>query len=340
MSDLECNPDRRGLDVDDYVRGIGLGDRAILARAITLLESQRPDDRALAQRVLKEILPETGSAIRIGVSGVPGVGKSTLIESFGLLLTDKGHKVAVLAVDPSSSISGGSILGDKSRMPRLASSQDAFIRPSPNALTPGGVGRRTRETMLLCDAAGFDVVSVETVGVGQAEILVAEMVDFFLVLLLAGAGDELQGIKKGVLELADALAVNKADGNNHQRALAAQQEYQAAFRYLSSRSTTWTTPVLAVSGLTGEGLGDLWELVLQHREVLTESGELDDRRREQNRQWMWSMLNERLRERFLGNPRVEALLPTLENRVLEGDLTPTQAAEQLLQSAAESSDFD
>jgi LAO/AO transport system kinase len=308
-----------------------------LARAITLFESQRPADRRLAQEVLTAILPTTGQAIRIGISGVPGVGKSTFIESLGIMLTGKGLEVAVLAVDPSSAVSGGSILGDKSRMPRLAASPAAFIRPSANALTPGGVGRRTRETMLLCEAAGFDVVIVETVGVGQSETMVAEMVDFFMVLLLAGAGDELQGIKKGILELADLLAVNKADGENRQRALTAQQEYEAALRYLPSRSSTWQAPVLTASGRNGDGLEEIWQQVEEHRSVLSSTGQFEARRREQNRQWMWSLIEERLKERFLTDRRVQQRLPELESSVQAGTLTPTMAAEELLQLAAEPS---
>lgn len=326
------DPDRRrsARGADDYVAGVVEGDRAALARAITLLESERTDDREVAQTVVQQILPRTGSAYRVGVSGVPGVGKSTFIESLGLHLIEKGHRVAVLAVDPSSSISGGSILGDKSRMPRLAASSDAFVRPSPNALSSGGVGRRTREAMLLCEAAGFDVVLIETVGVGQSEILVAEMVDFFLVLLLPGAGDELQGIKKGILELADLLAVNKADGDNRVRALAAQKEYESALQYLPTRSTVWQPKVEVVSGLTGEGLDLLWQQITEHRAALIGAGELESRRQEQNLRWMWSLIDERLKERFLANPEVARSLPDLEVAVLEGRLTPVGAAEELL----------
>jgi len=340
MSGSESRPAKTLLTLDQYVAGVLGADRAVLARAITLVESRRPVDRRLAQDVLTEILPATGQATRVGISGVPGVGKSTFIEALGVMLTRRGHKVAVLAVDPSSSISGGSILGDKSRMPLLAADPGAFIRPSPNALTPGGVGRRTRETMLLCEAAGFDVVIVETVGVGQSETLVAEMVDFFMVLLLAGAGDELQGIKKGILELADLLAVNKADEDNRQRALTAQQEYTAAMRYLPSRSSSWQAPVVAVSGKTGDGLEGVWQQVEAHRVALSATGELEARRREQNRQWMWSLIEERLKERFQEDPHVQERLPDLERSVLAGALTPTVAAEKLLRLAAGKSDPD
>ena len=340
MSRNDAKRGRRTLGADEYVAGVLDGDRATLARAITLLESESPDDRQLAQAVLQGILPHTGSAYRIGISGVPGVGKSTFIESLGMQLTENGHRVAVLAVDPTSSISGGSILGDKSRMPRLAASSDAYIRPSPNALSPGGVGRRTREAMLLCEAAGFDVVLIETVGVGQSEILVAEMVDFFLVLLLAGAGDELQGIKKGILELADLLAVNKADGENRDRALAAQRVYETALQYLPTRSSVWQPRVAVVSGLTGEGLDIVWQQVTDHREALAAAGELESRRRDQNLRWMWSLIDERLKARFLASTQVEEGLVDLETAVREGEMTPVQAAEELLSrfSRFESSD--
>lgn len=340
MSHSADTQGRPPLSQEDYVAGVRSGDHAVLARAITLVESQRPDDRRLGQGVLAELLPDTGLATRVGISGVPGVGKSTFIDALGMLLTAEGHKVAVLAVDPSSAVSGGSILGDKSRMPRLSASPAAFIRPSPNALTPGGVGRRTRETMLLCEGAGFDVVMVETVGVGQSETLVAEMVDTFIVLLLAGAGDELQGIKKGILELADILAVNKADGDNHLRAAAARQEYKAALRYLPPRLSDWQTPVLAVSALTEDGLAELWQQVEKHRQVLVDTTELESRRREQNRRWMWSLIEERLKEEFLTDPRVQQRLPILERAVLGGTLTPTRAAEELLQVVAETGQGD
>jgi len=285
---------------------------------------------------LHQILPSTGGSNRVGVSGVPGVGKSTFIETLGLQLVSREMKVAVLAVDPSSSVSGGSILGDKSRMPRLAASPAAFIRPSPNALTLGGVGRRTRESMLLCEAAGYDVILIETVGVGQSETMVADMVDTFLVLLLAGAGDELQGIKKGILELADLLAINKTDGENEGLARTAQQDYQAALRYLPSRSPVWKTSVLAVSGRTGDGIETLWQEALRHRSIMQGSGEFETRRRRQNRGWMWSLIDERIKERFLADLRVQERLPELERRVLEGSLSSTGAAEELLNLVSDS----
>src|SRR5215218_4855498 len=250
------------------------GDRAALARAITLMESRRPDHREAARALLQELMPRTGHAVRVGITGVPGVGKSTAIDTLGSMLTEKGHKVAVLAVDPSSTRTGGAILGDKTRMARLAVDPNAFIRPSPSSGTLGGVAAKTRETMLLCEAAGFDVILVETVGVGQSETAVAELTDFFLVLMLPGAGDELQGIKKGILELADMIAVNKADAGGPGRAAAAAAEYRAALHILTPASAPWTPPVVTVSGLNGQGLDDLWAKVLDHRARMTATGEL------------------------------------------------------------------
>ena len=332
MSSNSASASRDSLTVEQLADGVRGGDRAVLARTITLIESEHREDAAKAQAILARLMPFTGSSIRVGISGVPGVGKSTFIDALGTrLIREHGHRVAVLAVDPSSVVSGGSILGDKSRMPNLANEPQAFIRPSPNALTPGGVGRRTRETLLVCEAAGYDVVLVETVGVGQSEVLVAEMVDFFMVLLLAGAGDELQGIKKGIVELADLLAINKADGENQERAARAQSEYEAALRYLPARSTDWRPPVLAVSGLTGEGLERLWEQVLEHRRILSESGELEGRRREQGRQWMWSLIRERLDQGFRNHPEVARHLLTLEGQVLAGRVSARQAADELLE---------
>jgi LAO/AO transport system kinase len=316
--------------VEDYVRGIQESDRGVLARAITLVESRKPEDMALAQELLVRLMAQTGDAVRVGITGVPGVGKSTFIDALGTRLIDDGHRVAVLAVDPSSSISGGSILGDKSRMPRLAVAAEAFIRPSPSALSLGGVTRRTRETMLLCEAAGFDVILVETVGVGQSETVVADMVDCFLVLVLAGAGDELQGIKKGIIELADLVAVNKADGDNLERAQLAKRDYAAALRYLGARSTSWEPRVVTVSALTGAGMAELWELVEEHHRLLVASGELEERRRHQLGRWMWSLIEEKLLDSFRHHPEVTERLAELERAVAQGTVTPTQAAAELL----------
>ena len=308
-------------------QGVREGNRTQLARAITLVESTKRDDRMRAQELLQRLLPETGKAVRIGISGVPGVGKSTFIEAFGSMLCDRGHKVAVLAVDPSSARSGGSILGDKSRMAELAQNENAYIRPSPSARTLGGVGRRTRESMLLCEAAGFDVVLVETVGVGQSETMVADMVDFFLVLMLPGAGDELQGIKRGILELADAVVVNKADGDLLPAARAAQREYASALHYLAPRHAGWKAPALLVSAKERTGLEELWELIAEHQASVP----IAELRREQLVHWLWSQVRDELDEAVRANvPDVAAL----EHRVRNGDLTPTQAATLVLGSLA------
>src|SRR5271166_1997069 len=272
-------------DVAELARAIRAGERAVLARAITLIESKRADHQQTARALVQELLPQTGQATRVGITGAPGVGKSTSIDALGTYLTGRGHKVAVLAVDPSSARSGGSILGDKTRMVRLSADPNAFIRPSPAAGTLGGVAAKTRETMLICEAAGYDVIMVETVGIGQSEVAVADMTDFFLVLMLPGAGDELQGLKKGVVELADMIAVNKADGDNIARANSAAAEYRAALHILSPRSPNWSPPVVTYSALTGDGIADLWTRVLDHRERLTASGELGSRRGEQQVKW-------------------------------------------------------
>jgi LAO/AO transport system kinase len=313
----------------NVVRGIRAGDRAVLARAITLIESKRADHRQSAHLLVQELLPNTGKAIRLGITGAPGTGKSTTIDMLGTHLTAKGHKVAVLAVDPSSTRTGGSILGDKTRMAKLSQDANAFIRPSPSSGTLGGVAAKTRETMLLCEAAGFDVVIVETVGVGQSETTVADMTDFFLALMIAGAGDELQGIKKGVIELADMIAVNKSDGDNIQRAKAAAAEYRAALNILAPRSPNWSPPVLAYSALTGQGIEDLWSKVLTYRGKMTAAGELTARRREQQVKWMWSMLEERLTARLRSDAAIRTKLRAAEAAVAAGKLAPTLAVEQI-----------
>ncbi|MEQ8766582.1 MAG: methylmalonyl Co-A mutase-associated GTPase MeaB [Planctomycetota bacterium] len=320
----------RRLSIDQYVDGVTNGDRTLLARAITLIESRLDEDQKLAQEVLTRVLPKTGGAHRVGISGVPGVGKSTLIEALGARLVETEHRVAVLAVDPSSRLSGGSILGDKSRMDRLAQLEGAFIRPSPSAATLGGVARRTRETMLLCEAAGFDVVIVETVGVGQSETVVADMVDCFVLLLLPGAGDELQGIKRGILEIADLLAINKADGDRLPLAREAAREYGAALRYLRPRLESWKPKTLLVSAKTGDGMAELWAEVEAHHQALRASGELENHRRAQLRRWMWSLIDESLLHIFRRNPKIAELLPRLELEVIEGHLPPTKAVQTLL----------
>ncbi|MEE8277233.1 MAG: methylmalonyl Co-A mutase-associated GTPase MeaB [Thermoanaerobaculia bacterium] len=320
---------RPELTVDGYVEGVRQGDRSVLARAITLIESRRSDRQSMALETLARLLPATEGASRGGITGVPGVGKSTLIDALGMRLIEQNHRVAVLAVDPSSSLSGGSILGDKSRMPRLAAEPRAFIRPSPSAASLGGVARRTREAMLLCEAAGYDVVLVETIGVGQSETVVADMVDFFLVLMLSGAGDQLQGIKKGILELADGVAVTKAD-DSADRVKTALSEYRAAMRYQRPRSPSWRPRVLAVSARTGQGLDELWALVEEHREALSATGELEEMRREQRRRALWRQIDERLLEAFRSHRSVRQRLEEAEKAVLDGSRTPSQAASELI----------
>jgi LAO/AO transport system kinase len=311
--------------------GLLAGDRAALARAITLVESRRADHRRQASSLVQSILPKTGGAIRVGITGVPGVGKSTMIDALGSLLTSRGHKVAVLAVDPSSSRSGGSILGDKTRMARLAVDPRAYIRPSPSSGTLGGVAARTRETMLLCEAAGFDVILVETVGVGQSETAVAELTDFFLVLMLPNAGDELQGIKKGIIELADAIAVNKADGAGATAARAAAAQYQAALHILAPASPLWSTPVVTISGLAGDGLDGLWAKIEDHRARHEAKGLIAQKRHRQDVKWMWAMVEDRLRAKLRDDPDLKARTPALEAAVAAGTLAPTLAADDIAQ---------
>jgi LAO/AO transport system kinase len=330
----------REVDVGAYAKGVLAGDRGLLSKAITLVESRRADHRELAQQLLVELLPRAGGAHRVGITGVPGAGKSTFIDALGSTLTGAGHRVAVLAVDPSSSRTGGSILGDKTRMARLAVDPAAFIRPSPTSGTLGGVTRATRETIVLMEAAGYDVVLVETVGVGQSEISVANMVDCFLLLTLARTGDQLQGIKKGVLELADVIAVNKADGDHEVPARQAARELAGALRLLRSQDAAWTPPVLTCSGLTGAGLDTLWEQVERHHRTLSESGELAAKRRRQQVDWTWTMVRDTLLTRLHEHPGVRALAPELEREVADGELTPTLAAGRILEVFADSPPAD
>jgi LAO/AO transport system kinase len=317
-------------DVARLARGIRAGDRAALSRAITLIESKRADHRRSAAALMQALVGATGKAVRVGVTGAPGVGKSTTIDALGTMLTKQGRKVAVLAVDPSSRRTGGSILADKTRMARLAKDANAFIRPSPASGTLGGVAARTRETMLLCEAAGYDVVLVETIGVGQSEIAVADMTDFFLLLMLPGAGDELQGLKKGVVELADMIAVNKADGDNVARAKVAAAEYRAALHILTPRSANWSPPVVTYSALTGEGVAALWAHVLDHCEKLTAAGELASRRAEQQVKWMWAMLEERLFAPLRSDRAIKAALASIEAEVAAGTLAPAAAVDKIV----------
>jgi len=316
--------------LDNYVSGVRRADRAMLARAITLVESRQRPDRDMAAKLLQALLPDTGRAYRIGITGSPGAGKSTTIDQLGTNLTARGHKVAVLAVDPTSQRTGGSILGDKTRMAKLAIDDRAFIRPSPSAGTLGGVARTTRETMLLCEAAGFDVIIVETVGVGQSEMAVANMVDFFLVLLLPGAGDDLQGLKKGVLELADMIAVNKADGDNIDRAQRTANDYRNALHILTPPSPNWRAPVITISGLHNSGLDEMWESIQSYRETMTASGEWDAKRKQQAVAWMHDLIEARLRAALTDDPAVTQKLHQLEARVRAGDLVPSLAAEEIM----------
>ena len=314
-------------DVERYVQGTRSGDRAVLGRTITLIESSRPEHRTVAREVLARLMPYTGGAHRIGITGVPGVGKSTFIDQLGVNLTAASNRVAVLAVDPSSSRTGGSILGDKTRMARLAVDPQAFVRPSPTGSTLGGVTSMTRETMLVCEAAGYDVVLVETVGVGQSETMVADMVDMFCVLMLPGAGDELQGIKKGILELADLLAVNKADGDNVQRANLAVADLKRALHLLVPASPNWSPPVLSTSALTNAGLDDLWAQMAEHRQRMTASGEWDERRRNQQVRWLWALLEDHMRADLRGSQAVADALIEAEQRVRNGtEPAPVAAA--------------
>lgn len=316
--------------LDTCVEGVLAADRTWLGRAVTLVESTKPDDRASATELLQRLLPHTGGARRVGITGVPGVGKSTFIDALGTYLTSRDHQVAVLAVDPSSSVSGGSILGDKTRMPNLAIDDAAYIRPSPSSGSLGGVTRTTRETMTVVEAAGFDVVLVETVGVGQSETAVADMVDFFLVMMLPGAGDELQGIKKGVLELADALVVNKADGGNEIAAQRAVRDYRAALAMTAPDNPNWVPPVLAVSAIEGTGLDQVWDQIQAYYQALADSGELAGQRAGQQVRWMWAMVEDRLRDRLQSSPEVADLTSDLEHQVAAGQTTPTAAAAHIL----------
>ncbi len=313
-----------------YVQGVLDGNRRILSKTITLIESALPDHQELGRRVIDALLPRTGGSIRLGVTGVPGVGKSTFIESLGMMLTDKGHRVGVLAVDPSSQRSGGSVMADKTRMERLSNEERAFIRPSPSGGSLGGVAGKTRETLLICEAAGFDVMIIETVGVGQSETTVASMTDFFLVLMLSGAGDELQGIKKGVLELADAVAVNKADGDNVEKARMAKKVYETALHMVYPSTPTWTPPVMTCSALEEAGVADIWDAALRHRKAMEKTGEFAEKRRKQALNWMWTMIGEGLKTQFQRHPDIRKMLPEVVAAVEAGETAPTMAAHRLL----------
>lgn len=320
--------------VDTLAEAVRNGDRTELSRAITLLESTRPDQREQAQQLLLELLPDAGHSMHVGITGVPGSGKSTTIEALGMMLIEQGHRVAVLAVDPSSTRTGGSILGDKTRMAKLAVHPEAYVRPSPTSGTLGGVAKATRESIVLLEAAGFDVILVETVGVGQSEVTVANMVDCFIYLTLARTGDQLQGIKKGVLELADIVVVNKADGEHITDAKSAARELTMAIRLIYPRETLWRPPVLTMSALEGTGLQELWDTVLRHRAVLTEAGQFEANRRQQQVDWMWSMVRDAVLDRVLSNPAVRDIRAGVEQQVRDGELTAALGAQRLLESAS------
>lgn len=313
-----------------YIDGILTGDRLVLSRAITLAESHRPDDQQLAQQVLDGVLPHTGNAVRVGITGVPGVGKSQFIDAFGTCLTGLGHRLAVLAVDPSSQRSGGSLLGDKTRMDALSMNPNAYIRPSPAGSTLGGVTHRTRETVLLCEAAGFDIVLIETVGVGQSETMVHGLVDFFLLLMLAGAGDELQGMKRGIMELADALCITKTDGDNQAAANRARLEYQNALHLFPPTGTGWFPPVLTSSALTGAGIAEVWQMIQEHQQLTTANGQRTSRRQAQQLSWFRTLLGQQLERRFYQQPGIRDKISAVEVQVQAGTLLPGRAVSALL----------
>ncbi|WP_455595487.1 methylmalonyl Co-A mutase-associated GTPase MeaB [Cloacibacillus porcorum] len=323
---------RTALTAEDYAQGILAGDRVMLSRAITVIESNAPKHFELGQEIIQKILPHSGKAMRVGITGVPGAGKSTFIEAFGTYLCGEGLKVAVLAVDPSSSLSKGSILGDKTRMENLAREKNAFIRPSPSGGSLGGVTRKSRETMLLCEAAGYDAVLVETVGVGQSETMVRSMVDYFLVVVITGAGDDLQGIKKGIIELADSILVNKADGDNKMKAMMARADYDQILHYLRPATEGWKTKAYTCSSITGEGIADMWGVIKDFRDNVIASGVFSKRRKEQTIEWVRAMTAEYLQNKIAQNAELTKCREDIERKVIEGAITPTVAAKAVIGS--------
>jgi LAO/AO transport system kinase len=321
---------RKHLSVEDYVNGVLNFDRNILARTITLIESNNPIHHDIAQEVLKKLLPHSGKSLRIGITGVPGAGKSTLIETLGIFLIKQGHKVAVLTIDPSSTVTKGSILGDKTRMEKLSKEENCFIRPSPSGGELGGVARKTRETISIVEAAGFNIVLIETVGVGQSEVTVRSMVDFFLLVLIAGAGDELQGIKRGVMELCDVIFINKADGDNEKRALIAQNDYNNALHYLQPATKGWQPKAFIGSALTGKGIEELWKVIQKFEKQTKASGIFEERRKNQIVEWVFKMVENKLIDDFYNDEHIKKELPHIKSEILKGLLTPTLAAEKLL----------
>ena len=327
---LRKKPKRRQFTVGEYVEGIVKGDVTVLSQAVTLVESVKPEHQAVAQEVIEKCLPYSGNSIRVGISGVPGAGKSTSIDVFGLHVLERGGKLAVLAIDPSSERSKGSILGDKTRMEKLSVHPDSFIRPSPSAGSLGGVARKTRETIILCEAAGFDKIFVETVGVGQSETAVHSMVDFFLLIQLAGTGDELQGIKRGIMEMADGIIINKADGNNIEKAKLAAAHFRNALHLFPAPESGWTPQVLTYSGFYGIGIKEIWDMVYSYIDFVKKNGYFDYRRNEQAKYWMYESINDTLRDKFYHNPAVEGMLEQTEKQVLNNEISSFVAAKRMI----------